>query len=109
MVVTIIINMFGAGVYGEAEFIFAWVLSQVLSTGYRAKASISSVKVITITGLIILGIVLDLGGMSTPEYLFWDAKIKQVGLIMIESDSDTGKTLDHSFNFLALRALQVAS
>ncbi|KAF5377694.1 hypothetical protein D9615_005238 [Tricholomella constricta] len=44
MVVTITINMFGAGVYGEAEFIFA------------------SIKVITIVGLIILGIVLDLGG-----------------------------------------------
>ncbi|KAJ7283484.1 amino acid permease [Mycena rebaudengoi] len=44
MVVVIIINLFGAGVYGEAEFIFA------------------SVKVITIVGLIILGIVLDLGG-----------------------------------------------
>ncbi|KAJ7667693.1 amino acid permease [Mycena polygramma] len=44
MVVVIAINMLGAGVYGEAEFIFA------------------SIKVITITGLIILGIVLDLGG-----------------------------------------------
>ncbi|KAF8078426.1 amino acid permease [Lyophyllum atratum] len=44
MIVTITLNMFGAGVYGEAEFIFA------------------SIKVITITGLIILGIVLDLGG-----------------------------------------------
>ncbi|KAJ7367981.1 amino acid permease [Mycena albidolilacea] len=44
MVVVIGINMLGAGVYGEAEFIFA------------------SIKVITITGLIILGIVLDLGG-----------------------------------------------
>ncbi|KAJ7122736.1 amino acid permease/ SLC12A domain-containing protein [Mycena epipterygia] len=44
MVVVIGINMCGAGVYGEAEFIFA------------------SIKVITITGLIILGIVLDLGG-----------------------------------------------
>jgi len=44
LVVVIIINMFGAGAYGEAEFIFA------------------SIKVITITGLIILGIVLDLGG-----------------------------------------------
>ncbi|KAJ6510147.1 amino acid permease, partial [Mycena vitilis] len=43
-VVVIAINMMGAGVYGEAEFIFA------------------SIKVITITGLIILGIVLDLGG-----------------------------------------------
>ncbi|CCM01935.1 uncharacterized protein FIBRA_04008 [Fibroporia radiculosa] len=44
LVVVITINFFGAGAYGEAEFIF------------------SSVKVITITGLIILGIVLDLGG-----------------------------------------------
>ncbi|KZT65366.1 amino acid permease [Daedalea quercina L-15889] len=44
LVIVILLNMFGAGVYGEAEFIFA------------------SIKVITITGLIILGIVLDLGG-----------------------------------------------
>ncbi|KAF7331999.1 Amino acid permease [Mycena kentingensis (nom. inval.)] len=44
LVVVVIINLLGAGVYGEAEFIFA------------------SIKVITITGLIILGIVLDLGG-----------------------------------------------
>ncbi|KAI0078940.1 amino acid permease [Panus rudis PR-1116 ss-1] len=44
LVVVVVINMFGAGVYGECEFIFA------------------SIKVITITGLIILGIVLDLGG-----------------------------------------------
>ncbi|KAI0788209.1 amino acid permease [Fomes fomentarius] len=43
-VVVVIINLFGAGVYGECEFIFA------------------SIKVIAITGLIILGIVLDLGG-----------------------------------------------
>ncbi|EMD41814.1 hypothetical protein CERSUDRAFT_79441 [Gelatoporia subvermispora B] len=44
LIVVVTINMFGAGVYGECEFIFA------------------SIKVITITGLIILGIVLDLGG-----------------------------------------------
>ncbi|PCH33606.1 amino acid permease [Wolfiporia cocos MD-104 SS10] len=44
LVIVITINMFGAAAYGEAEFIFA------------------SIKVITITGLIILGIVLDLGG-----------------------------------------------
>ncbi|KAJ7282746.1 amino acid permease [Mycena rebaudengoi] len=44
MIVVIGINLFGAGIYGEAEFIFA------------------SIKVITIVGLIILGIVLDLGG-----------------------------------------------
>ncbi|KAG0709056.1 amino acid permease [Suillus ampliporus] len=44
LVVVITINMLGAGAYGEAEFIFA------------------SIKVVTITGLIILGIVIDLGG-----------------------------------------------
>ncbi|TFK76917.1 hypothetical protein BDN72DRAFT_852187 [Pluteus cervinus] len=44
LVVVIVINMLGAGAYGEAEFIFA------------------SIKVVTIVGLIILGIVLDLGG-----------------------------------------------
>ncbi|KIJ68242.1 hypothetical protein HYDPIDRAFT_146092 [Hydnomerulius pinastri MD-312] len=44
IIVVVTINMFGAGAYGEAEFIFA------------------SIKVLTITGLIILGIVLDLGG-----------------------------------------------
>ncbi|KIK41815.1 hypothetical protein CY34DRAFT_59698, partial [Suillus luteus UH-Slu-Lm8-n1] len=43
-VVVVTINMLGAGAYGEAEFVFA------------------SIKVITITGLIILGIVIDLGG-----------------------------------------------
>ncbi|KAJ7781544.1 amino acid permease/ SLC12A domain-containing protein [Mycena metata] len=44
LIVVVGINMLGAGVYGEAEFVFA------------------SIKVITITGLIILGIVIDLGG-----------------------------------------------
>ncbi|KAH9949045.1 amino acid permease [Amylocystis lapponica] len=44
LIVVVLINALGAGAYGEAEFVFA------------------SIKVITITGLIILGIVLDLGG-----------------------------------------------
>ncbi|KAG1878439.1 amino acid permease/ SLC12A domain-containing protein [Suillus tomentosus] len=44
IVVVLAINMLGAGAYGEAEFIFA------------------SIKVITITSLIIIGIVIDLGG-----------------------------------------------
>ncbi|THH01619.1 hypothetical protein EW026_g1114 [Hermanssonia centrifuga] len=44
LIVVIVINLFGARAYGECEFVFA------------------SLKVITITGLIILGIVLDLGG-----------------------------------------------
>ncbi|KAG1899433.1 amino acid permease [Suillus fuscotomentosus] len=44
LAVVVAINMLGAGAYGEAEFIFA------------------SIKVITITGLIILGIIIDLGG-----------------------------------------------
>jgi amino acid transporter len=56
LIVTIVINMLGAGVYGECEFIFA------------------SIKVITITGLIILGIVLDLGGGPTHDrigFRYW--------------------------------------
>ncbi|RDX55228.1 amino acid permease [Lentinus brumalis] len=44
LVVVLVINAFGAGAYGEAEFIFA------------------SIKVVTISGLLILGLVLDLGG-----------------------------------------------
>ncbi|GBE80532.1 amino acid permease [Sparassis latifolia] len=51
IVVVILINMFGPAVYGEAEFIFA------------------SIKVLTITGLIILGIVLDLGGGPNHDRL----------------------------------------
>jgi len=56
MVVVIIINFLGAGAYGEAEFVFA------------------SIKVITIVGLIILGIVLDLGGGPTHDrigFRYW--------------------------------------
>ncbi|KZT60249.1 putative general amino acid permease [Calocera cornea HHB12733] len=51
LVVVFIINMFGAGVYGECEFWFA------------------SIKVLTITGLIILGLVLDLGGGPNHDRL----------------------------------------
>jgi amino acid transporter len=56
MVVAVGINLMGAGVYGEAEFIFA------------------SIKVITIVGLIILGIVLDLGGGPSHDrigFRYW--------------------------------------
>ncbi|KAL0575811.1 hypothetical protein V5O48_006165 [Marasmius crinis-equi] len=56
LVVVIVINVLGAGAYGEAEFIFA------------------SIKVITIVGLIILGIVLDLGGGPSHDrigFRYW--------------------------------------
>ncbi|KAJ8084955.1 hypothetical protein PM082_003732 [Marasmius tenuissimus] len=56
LVVVIGINVLGAGAYGEAEFIFA------------------SIKVITIVGLIILGIVLDLGGGPSHDrigFRYW--------------------------------------
>ncbi|KAG7450864.1 amino acid permease [Guyanagaster necrorhizus] len=49
--VAVIINLFGAGTYGEAEFIFA------------------SIKVIAIVGLIILGVILDLGGGPNRDRL----------------------------------------
>jgi len=51
LVVVFTINMLGAGAYGEAEFWFA------------------SIKVLTITGLIILGIVIDLGGGPNHDRL----------------------------------------
>jgi len=51
LVVAVGINMFGVGVYGESEFIFC------------------SIKVVTIVGLIILGIVLDLGGGPNHDRL----------------------------------------
>ncbi|KAG1755091.1 amino acid permease [Suillus paluster] len=51
LVVVVTINMLGAGAYGEAEFIFA------------------SIKVVTITGLIILGIIIDLGGGPNHDRL----------------------------------------
>jgi amino acid transporter len=56
LVVVLTINMLGAGAYGEAEFIFA------------------SIKVITITGLIILGIAIDLGANSNHDrigFRYW--------------------------------------
>ncbi|KAK7677520.1 hypothetical protein QCA50_019526 [Cerrena zonata] len=49
--VVICINILGAGAYGEAEFVFA------------------SIKVVTIVGLIILGIVIDLGGGPNHDRL----------------------------------------
>ncbi|VDB91570.1 unnamed protein product [Peniophora sp. CBMAI 1063] len=51
LIVVVFINFLGAGAYGEAEFVFA------------------SIKVLTIVGLIILGIVIDLGGGPTHDRL----------------------------------------
>ncbi|KAJ3525197.1 hypothetical protein NM208_g11742 [Fusarium decemcellulare] len=44
IVLVVGLNIFGVGIYGEAEFIFAWI------------------KIITMVGLLILGFNLDLGG-----------------------------------------------
>ncbi|OCF43945.1 AAT family amino acid transporter [Kwoniella heveanensis CBS 569] len=56
LIVVVVINLFGAGVYGECEFWFA------------------SIKVLTITGLIILGIILTAGGGPDHEktgFRYW--------------------------------------
>lgn len=58
LVVVVTINLFGAGAYGEAEFWFA------------------SIKVLTITGLIILGIIITSGGGPNHEsigFKYWDS------------------------------------
>ncbi|ORX57550.1 amino acid permease [Hesseltinella vesiculosa] len=47
LVIVVVINFFGARAYGEAEFWFA------------------SIKILTIIGLIILGIIIDAGGVPT--------------------------------------------
>ncbi|KAG9314529.1 amino acid permease [Chiua virens] len=51
IVVVVTINMLGAGAYGEAEFCFAMI------------------KVLTISGLIILGVIIDLGGGPNHDRL----------------------------------------
>ncbi|KAI5120929.1 hypothetical protein M0805_002909 [Coniferiporia weirii] len=56
LIVVVVINLFGAGTYGECEFIFA------------------SIKIVTIVGLMIFGIVLDLGGGPTHDrigFRYW--------------------------------------
>ncbi|KAG2136380.1 amino acid permease [Suillus bovinus] len=56
LVIAVGINLLGVGTYGEMEFIFA------------------SIKVIAITGLLILGIVLDLGGSPNHDrigFRYW--------------------------------------
>ncbi|KAF9218914.1 hypothetical protein BS17DRAFT_790496 [Gyrodon lividus] len=56
LVVVVGINIWGVGAYGEAEFWFC------------------SIKVVTITGLIILGIILDLGGGPSHDrigFRYW--------------------------------------
>ncbi|KAG8219965.1 amino acid permease [Butyriboletus roseoflavus] len=61
IVVVVTINMLGAGAYGEAEFYFAWVISHPRLFPLIIPL-LSSIKVLTISGLIILGIIIDLGG-----------------------------------------------
>jgi amino acid transporter len=56
LIVVVVINFLGAGMYGEAEFWFA------------------SIKVLTITGLIILGIIISAGGGPEGEkigFKYW--------------------------------------
>ncbi|KAF8490299.1 amino acid permease-domain-containing protein [Gautieria morchelliformis] len=63
LLVVVVINLMGAGVYGEYEFIFA------------------SIKVIAIIGLIILGIVLDLG-----QSLGWWAVMTQAAFSFVGTE-----------------------
>jgi len=71
-----------------------------------------SIKVITITGLIILGIVLDLGGLCrSPAVLFRSHCIftHQAGPAMTASDSDIGNILDRLLSSMAYRVPKAAS
>jgi amino acid transporter len=75
IVVVICLNIFAVSIYGEAEFIFA------------------SIKIITIIGLLLLALVLDLGGGPTKDRLgfrYW----KHPGAMKeLVSKGDTGRFL----------------
>ena len=63
LAVVVIINVFGAGAF--LQFIrCSMMIRAQSSTGAYGEAEFifSSIKVVTITGLIVLGIILDLGG-----------------------------------------------
>ena len=81
------------GAYGEAEFIFA------------------SIKVITIVGLIILGIVIDLGGGASlvlrliPLHLADGAQARTTTAL----GSDTGRTPVRSRSITTFRARRASS
>ena len=80
-----------------------------LRIDYQSLAS--SIKVITITGLIILGIVLDLGGKFSMSctILFLAFHVAQAGLTMIDLDSDIGRIRDRLYNLTTLAVPKDAS
>lgn len=69
----------------------------------------SSIKVITIVGLIILGIVLDLGGGPDHDRQggFTPDRMLKILKFISESDSVTGKTPARSFSTMAFLEPQV--
>ena len=66
LVTIIALNSFFVGGYGEAEFIFASTFPNRLSRRERAGSELTirspGFKIITIIGLLILALILDLGG-----------------------------------------------
>ncbi|KAJ7117306.1 amino acid permease [Mycena crocata] len=79
MVIVIAINMCGAGVYGEAEFIFASI--KVVTVGIFSLLEARKVNIGQITGLIVFGLVLDLGelGFDTGRILVGSAFKQEYG------------------------------
>lgn len=72
LVVVVSINFMGARAYGEAEFWFA------------------SIKVLTIVGLIILGIIIDAGGGPNGEVIgvrYWQSMFSFPSIISIRSET----------------------
>lgn len=77
--VVVVINLFGAGKLtipsDHRRFPLLWLISLLLTGAYgEAEFLFASIKVITITGLIILGIVLDLGGGPSHDrigFRYW--------------------------------------
>ncbi|MCJ1401101.1 hypothetical protein MMC11_004313 [Xylographa trunciseda] len=76
IVVIICLNIFAVAIYGEAEFIFA------------------SIKIITIVGLLIMALCVDLGGSPTHDrigFRYW--KNPGAMQLYVSSDPNTGRFL----------------
>lgn len=76
IVVVVCLNIFAVSIYGEAEFCFA------------------SIKIITIVGLILLALILDLGGGPTHDrvgFRYW--KNPGAMKIYLSNDPNTGRFL----------------
>ncbi|KAL6362089.1 hypothetical protein LRP88_05573 [Fusarium phalaenopsidis] len=98
IILIVFLNVFGVGVYGEAEFIFA------------------SVKIITMVGLLILAFILDLGGGPQGDRLGFTYWNNPGAMREYMTTGDTGRFLgffsvlvNAAFSYAGVEIVAVAS